>query len=214
MTKTNTETNIIEKNVKLVNVSLSDYVFIGHNAELSEVTIGLRSSIGKNTKIKSAQIGKYCSISFDSIIGAPNHSIKAVSTNSFYLRKKFGLCDNDILIEQPQVIIGNDVWIGCNSVVLAGINIGDGSIIGAGAVVTHDVLPYEIVGGVPAKHIHFRFNTEIIERLKKIEWWNFPDDVIKKNIDFFSSFINLENNIDIMAKLEIIANEIKQEKEQ
>ena len=111
MNNSNIETNIIENNVKLLNVELSDYVFIGHNAELSDVSVGLRTSIGKNTKIKSTHIGKYCSISFDNIIGAPNHSLKAISTNSFYLRKKFGLCDKDIIIQQPQVTIGNDVWI-------------------------------------------------------------------------------------------------------
>ena len=95
------------------------------------------------------------------------------------------------------------------SVVLAGINIGDGAVIGAGAVVTKDILPYEIVGGVPAKHINFRFNSAIIKRLVKIEWWNFPDDVIKNNIDLFSPFINLEEKLDILEKIEHIAYELK-----
>lgn len=80
------------------------------------------------------------------------------------------------------IIIGNDVWIGYEAVILAGVTIGDGAIIGTRAVVTKDVPPYTIVGGVPAKPIKKRFSEEIISKLLDIQWWNWSDEKIAKNI--------------------------------
>ena len=72
------------------------------------------------------------------------------------------------------ITIGNDVWVGMYSIILSGVTIGDGAVIGAGSVVTKDVKPYEIVAGVPARHIKFRFTLKNIEELEKIAWWNWP----------------------------------------
>ena len=80
------------------------------------------------------------------------------------------------------VVVGNDVWIGYEAVILAGVTIGDGAIIGARAVVTKDVLPYTIVGGVPAKPIRKRFNEETIDILLKLKWWDWSKERIAKNI--------------------------------
>ena len=84
-----------------------------------------------------------------------------------------------------QVIIGNDVWIGANVIILPGVNIGHGAVIAAGAVVTKDVEPYAIVGGVPAKLIKYRFNAEERQKLLSIAWWNWSLDKIEKNIELF-----------------------------
>jgi acetyltransferase-like isoleucine patch superfamily enzyme len=72
----------------------------------------------------------------------------------------------------PTTHIGNDVWIGARAVLRTGVRIGDGAIIAAGAVVVKDVEPFSIVGGVPAKHIRYRFSAEEMERVRKSEWWN------------------------------------------
>ena len=80
------------------------------------------------------------------------------------------------------IVVGNDVWIGYEAVILAGVTIGDGAIIGARAVVTKDVLPYTIVGGVPAKPIRKRFNEETIDILLKLKWWDWSKERIAKNI--------------------------------
>ena len=79
-------------------------------------------------------------------------------------------------------MIGNDVWIGYESLILAGVTIGDGAIIGTRAVVTKDVPPYTIVGGVPAKPIRKRFNDETIQYLQKVRWWAWPEEKIKANL--------------------------------
>lgn len=81
------------------------------------------------------------------------------------------------------VIIGNDVWIGANAVILPGVTIGDGAVVAAGAVVAKDVAPYEIVGGVPAKRIRYRFDEDTIEKLLEIKWWEWEHSVIEENIE-------------------------------
>lgn len=80
------------------------------------------------------------------------------------------------------IIVENDVWIGYEAVILAGVTIGDGAIIGARAVVTKDVPPYTIVGGIPAKQIRKRFNEETIDTLLKLKWWDWSKERISKNI--------------------------------
>ena len=85
------------------------------------------------------------------------------------------------------IVIGNDVWIGYEAVILAGVTIGDGAIIGARAVVTKDVEPYTIVGGVPAAPIRKRFSKDTISNLLKIKWWDWPKEKIAKNINAIQS---------------------------
>ena len=80
------------------------------------------------------------------------------------------------------IVIGNDVWIGYDAVIMAGVRIGDGAIIGTRAVVTKDVEPYSIVGGVPAKEIRKRFSPEVIKKLMELQWWNWPIEKIKDAI--------------------------------
>ena len=96
------------------------------------------------------------------------------------------LIDEDINVgREKRSYIGNDVWIGANSIIKGGLKIADGAIIGAGAVVTKDVEPYTIVAGVPARVIGRRFDEEIIQKLLKIKWWNWSNEKLWKNIDSF-----------------------------
>lgn len=85
------------------------------------------------------------------------------------------------------IVIGNDVWIGYQAIVMQGVTIGDGAIIGARAVVTKDIPPYTIVGGVPAKPIRKRFSDEVLLQLLKIKWWEWPDEKIRENISAIQS---------------------------
>ncbi|MFO1405034.1 MAG: CatB-related O-acetyltransferase [Azonexus sp.] len=91
------------------------------------------------------------------------------------------------LLGNLDVEIGNDVWVGRDALILAGVNIGDGAVIAARSVVTSDVPPYAIVGGTPAKVIRYRFDDEVISSLLKLKWWNMPESILRDNRDIFFS---------------------------
>ncbi len=151
-------------------------------------------------------IGRYCSINASARI-VNNHSMDCVSTHPFldhpqfmdwekYIERKellyaygthcsnAGYDDSPIRNNMP-IVIGNDVWIGANVIILPGVKIGDGAVLAAGAVITKDVHPYEIVGGVPARLIRKRFSDYIIEKLLKIKWWEWEHAKIQDNAEYF-----------------------------
>ena len=185
---------VIAHNVDYGNVELGDYVNIAHHAQVSNSTIGCRTSIGRYSKIQMSDIGKYCSISWDVTIGALEHPAHAITSHAFPYRKQFGICEKDTQIPHRRVTIRNDVWIGCGAIIMPGVVIGNGAIIGAGGVVTHDVKPYEIVAGCPAKHISWRFKNEIITKLENLQWWDLDDSELKKYLEFFSPNTDLNND--------------------
>ncbi|WP_428005635.1 CatB-related O-acetyltransferase [Athalassotoga sp.] len=161
---------------------LSDDVYIGSNSSVTNSKIGLYSYIGQRTIIQNASIGNFCSISWNVTIGPDMHPINYLSTH--LMINKFS--DEPVFDTQVKRIeIGNDVWMGCNVVVMPGVKIGDGAIIGSSAVVTKDVPPFAIVVGVPAHVIRYRFEEDVIERLLSIKWWEFPEKFIKENIELF-----------------------------
>ena len=153
-----------------------------NNVEIGKYTYGLwGAEIAPKTKI-----GAFCSIAPNVKIGLMNHPMDYVSTHPFLYYKDRGFVKEDIQIPQKSApIIGDDVWIGTNVVILPGVHIGQGAIIGAGAVVTKDVPPYACVGGVPAKLLKYRFPKETIEKLLKINWSQKDDEWIKNNIELF-----------------------------
>lgn len=169
---------------------MEKYVNIAHHAQIAQTRIGTRSSVGRYAKIRNSEIGKYCSISWDVTIGAVSHPMERASSHAFTYRKQFGIVSEDGTIEQKRTVIGNDVWIGCNSVIISGVKIGDGAVIGAGAVVTKDVEPYSIVGGVPAKLIRYRFSNEICKQLLELKWWDKSDEWLNKNLSFFTKSLS------------------------
>lgn len=140
------------------------------------------------------RIGKFCSIASGvKIFGGGEHNKRFIST--FPLKHFFADCDIDpnVTTKGP-TIIGNDVWIGTNSIVLSGIKVSDGAIIGAGSVVSRDIPPYAIAAGNPIQIIGFRFDEETIRKLTSISWWDWPIEKIQENLDGFyqdtENFIN------------------------
>ncbi|MEY8246473.1 CatB-related O-acetyltransferase [Heminiphilus faecis] len=133
-------------------------------------------------------IGKFCSIACGAkfIFNCANHTLKSLSTYTFPLFfEEWDLPKSEVASawdNKGDIVIGNDVWIGYDAVIMAGVTIGDGAIIGTRAVVTKDVEPYSIVGGVPAKEIRKRFIPEEITRLLELQWWNWPIEKIKNSI--------------------------------
>lgn len=133
-------------------------------------------------------IGKYCSIACGAkfLFNSANHSLSSLSTYPFPIFFDEWNVDGrnvtDAWDNKGNIEIGNDVWIGYDAVILAGVKIGDGAIIGTRALVTKDVEPYSIVGGVPAKTIRKRFSDTVIEKLLEVKWWNWDDEKINANL--------------------------------
>jgi Acetyltransferase (isoleucine patch superfamily) len=125
-------------------------------------------------------IGKFCSIACGAkfIFTSANHAMRSLSTYPFPIFASDWNLDwkdvTDAWDNKGDIVIGNDVWIGYEAVVMQGVHIGDGAIIGTRAVVTKDVPPYTIVGGIPAKEIRKRFSPETIEVLQRLQWWDWP----------------------------------------
>lgn len=174
-------------------------VFEGCNAIGSGTSfsgkIGYGSYIGRDCDI-DAKIGRYCAISNNVTTAIGNHPTNTFVTihPAFFSTKKqagFTYVNHDCYEEKRYadgeyyVVIGNDVWVGAQVTILNGITIGDGAIVAAGAVVTKDVEPYSIVGGVPAKHIKWRFSEDKIALLQKVKWWNMPETWLRNNVGAF-----------------------------
>lgn len=159
-------------------------------AKLENVKIGEYSRIGLMCSVVNTTIGRFTVISRNCIINIAQHPTNYLSTHSiFYKKKSWGFHDDwigDIKFKNREPVnIGNDVWVGINCFVKGGVTIGDGSIIGTGSIVTKDVPPYAIVGGVPAKVIRYRFSEEIRKRLLEIKWWELSDEEITNVLPVF-----------------------------
>lgn len=147
-------------------------------------------------------IGKFCSIACGAkfIFNCVNHTLKSLSTYTFPLFfEEWDLPKSEVATawdNKGDIVIGNDVWIGYDAVIMAGVTIGDGAIIGTRAVVVKDVEPYSIVGGIPAKEIRKRFSPDIIARLRKLQWWNWPPEKIQSIIQYIQN-----GNIEVLEKL-------------
>lgn len=133
-------------------------------------------------------IGKFCSIACGAkfLFNSANHTLSSLSNYPFPLFfEEWGLEKGDVTASwdnKGDIVIGNDVWIGYEAVIMAGVTIGDGAIIGTRAVVTKDVPPYTIAGGLPAKAIRKRYSEETIAALLELKWWDWPEDQIARNI--------------------------------
>ena len=147
-------------------------------------------------------IGKFCSIACGAkfIFNCANHTLKSLSTYTFPLFfEEWDLPKSEVATawdNKGDIVIGNDVWIGYDAVIMAGVTIGDGAIIGTRAGVAKDVEPYSIVGGIPAKEIRKRFSPDIIARLRKLQWWNWPPEKIQSIIQYIQN-----GNIEVLEKL-------------
>lgn len=190
-------TSIFDKSIALsarVEYSrISNRSKVWRNAVLFHSSLDDYSYIGPGTRFIYAHAGKFCSISGDCAIGMGTHSLKYKSTSPIFTSPNNDTgekwTNNQLFEEYDEVIIGNDVWIGQRVMVLGGVHIGDGAVVGAGAVVTKDVPPYAIVGGVPAKILKYRFSQKKIEELLQEKWWDKPIEIIKKNINDFQIVI-------------------------
>lgn len=140
-----------------------------------------------NNNIES--IGAFCSIAEGQLVIPNDHRMDWITTSPIASLKQFSFTDKDymseyISYEDRKVVIGNDVWIGARCIIFEGITIGDGAVIAAGSIIRKDVPPYAVVGGVD-KILKYRFDKDTVNKLLQIQWWNWDDEKIRRNIDLF-----------------------------
>ena len=182
----------------LYSKTLSDFTEMKYGVSVDLYTYGSCFDKGFNLGGK-VQVGRYCSIATDVRYFGANHPIDNITTSAVIYNRKLSHLDvNDV--ERHSLSIGNDVWIGAEVLITSSCSvIGDGAIVGAGSVVTHDVEPYTIVAGNPAKVIRRRFTDEQIQRIVDTKWWNYtPQELMKyypdmADISVFCSKITGEN---------------------
>ncbi|MFQ9516032.1 MAG: CatB-related O-acetyltransferase [Eubacterium sp.] len=175
------------------NITVGDFTM--YNDFVNDPTLFEKNNVLYHYPINNdkLQIGKFCSIACGAkfLFNSANHTLSSLSTYPFPLFfEEWGLEKKDVTKawdNKGDIVIGNDVWIGYEAVILAGVTIGDGAIIGTRAVVTKDVPPYTIVGGVPAKPIKRRFPEETVSVLLEIQWWNWSEERIARNIGAIQS---------------------------
>lgn len=169
--------------------TLGAYCDIGAMTTISESTIGDYTYLVDQCSVIYSAIGKFCSIASHTRINPGNHPMhRATQHHMTYRRVEYGFgpADDANFFQwrrDDRVVIGNDVWIGHGSIVLPGVTIGDGAVVAAGAVVSKDVAPYTIVGGVPAHPIRDRFPRDIAEAMQQIAWWDWDRATIEARFD-------------------------------
>lgn len=178
---------------------------LGHDIKIPEfcffsglIKIGDYTTLGVHNFFNGdIEIGKYCQIGGYVAIHSTNHPI---TYPTIYINRNLLEGNMQQFKTSKKVTIGNDVWIGHGAIILQGVQVGDGSIIAAGSVVTKNIEPYTIVAGNPARPIKKRFSENIITELLELKWWNQPKEFIEKNKTFF--FTNLESVTSIKGLIE------------
>jgi acetyltransferase-like isoleucine patch superfamily enzyme len=178
----------VEEGAELAGSRLESCVAVHQRSNLSEVNIGRFTYIARDGVVNDVNIGHFCSIGPGCLIGSGDHPVTWVATSPVFYsnRNQAGrsLLGERVTMEgfreRRRINIGHDVWLGAQVFVRDGVNIANGAIVAAGAVVTKDVPAFALVGGVPARIIRFRFSTEVIEEMQSIAWWLWPEEVLRE----------------------------------
>ncbi|KNY29921.1 CatB-related O-acetyltransferase [Pseudobacteroides cellulosolvens] len=184
------ETIYLKDTITNPNIIIGDYTmyndFVSDPMQFEKNNVLYHYPINKDRLI----IGKFCSIACGAkfLFTSANHTLKSLSTYPFPLFFEEWKLNKEHVKSawdnKGDIAIGNDVWIGYEAVILSGVHIGDGAIIGTRAVVTKDIPPYTVVGGIPAKEIKKRFNDETINKLQQIQWWDWSFEKIQQFLPY------------------------------
>lgn len=179
---------------------------INRFAKIVSSRIGRYSYVGVGRWVIHAEVGNFCSIANEVNIGLAKHSLDYLSTSPIFTEKKNGTghswVEKNCFVPSEQTIIGNDVWIGYRAIIRGGVKVGDGAIIGAGAMVTKDVPAYAIVGGVPAKIIRYRYSQDMIERLEQVKWWEMKDKDLRERLSVFQHKLS-DRDIEVLIRMKM-----------
>lgn len=173
----------------VINSVIDKTSVVGTSCNVVNSEMNRYSYCGNDCQIVYAEIGAFCSISDHVFIGGAEHPMGWVSTSPVFQNvrhsgpsKRFAKFD---IPKSKKTIIGNDVWIGHGVTIKQGVIIGNGAVLGSNALITRDIPPYAVVGGVPARLIKYRFSEDVINRLEEIKWWDLPDDRITEVVNLF-----------------------------
>lgn len=180
----------ISDNCLIKDSSFGEFVEIGLGNNIQESVVGDFSFTSEFCQIIYSTIGKFVNIASYVRLNPGQHPIDRVSQHHMLYRKEmFGFGEDDESFfdwrREKKVVIGHDVWLGHNVTVMGGVSIGNGAVIGSGAIVTKDIPPYAIAVGNPAMIIRYRFDSQTIEKLEKIQWWNWEHEKLKAVLDDF-----------------------------
>lgn len=187
------EQTVIDTSVRMRETHIGQQCEVLAHSYLEYCSLGDFSYVGEHCCIADTEIGRFTAIANQVRIGAPNHPMDRAAQHRFTYCPEYydpaAKRDAGFFASrrEDRVVIGNDVWIGHGVIVLPGVTIGDGAVLAAGAVVTKDVAPYTIVGGVPAKLLRARFDPQTAASLQQIAWWNWPLDKLMANLADFQS---------------------------
>jgi acetyltransferase-like isoleucine patch superfamily enzyme len=181
---------LVEQQGELYDCALADYVAVQTRCVLTGVRVGRYSYIAREAYLNDVAIGSFASIGPRTLLGFGSHPVNLPATAPvfFSTRRQCGasFTTADYGVEREPIVIGHDVWLGAHVFVCDGVSIGAGAVVAAGAVVTRDVPPYAIVGGVAAKLIRYRFTPEVIGRLLALQWWDWPEPRLRAMQPWFA----------------------------
>lgn len=196
------------RNTWILGTELEGYNKLSGGVRLYNSNMGYASYVGSYSHLEKVKIGRYTCIGQNVKNINANHSSRDfVSIHPcFYSTQRqsgFTYVEKNLFAEHSYVdnqnrwfnVIGNDVWIGTNTVLLGGVSIGDGAIVGAGSVVTKDVPPYAVIGGTPARILRYRFTDDQIKKLLKVHWWDRDKEWMAANAGYFCSIETFLNKI-------------------
>ncbi|MFC4357723.1 CatB-related O-acetyltransferase [Halobium salinum] len=189
--------SVVQKNAKIhTDTEVEDNVRIGRNSYIQrgKVKIGSHTNLVRENEIYGDTIiGKFSAIAPHTVFQAENHPMEKASMQMTFYDHFFDV-PLEHEIEGP-ITVGNDVWIGTNAVLLPGVSVGSGAVIGAGSIVTRDVEPYAIVAGSPAEHKKWRFDHSTRKQLLDIAWWEWGDEKIRANREFFETDLTQQDDL-------------------
>jgi acetyltransferase-like isoleucine patch superfamily enzyme len=185
----------VGRDSEVIHTNLGKHVSLGKNVVLHSSQVGNHSYLAQDVLGFHVTIGRFCSIGPRVIFGHGDHPTDRMSSSPEFYSPSSATGHSFVTThgfeEFAPIHLGHDVWLGAQVYVKQGVKIGHGAIVAAGSVVTKDVAPYAIVGGVPAKLIKMRFNEIEIAHLLKLKWWDWDDDVLKENRSIFSAKFNV-----------------------
>lgn len=192
MSKIITEQPLIHEKCHFINSELGAYTEIGVYNYLENVKLGDFSYTGQFCILQNTEIGKFVNIAAMVRIGPTDHPLERPTLHHFtYRRVMFGMDhkdDEEFFAKRAarKAYIGHDTWIGHGAIIMPEVKIGNGAVVGSGALVTKDVEPFTVVVGLPAKPIKRRFSEEIANKLEAISWWDWSYPMIKERVEDFS----------------------------